>query len=236
MRKIFLSLFCLTLINCFSLHVFANSSTVERKWYEKLNKLNGTEQVLVVTTNYAKARNGKLVVYQKENGMWKKVLTEIDVVVGKNGITTNKKEGDGKTPSGVFRIGTAFGTSKKPSGVKMPYRQTTKYDYWVDDPLSSDYNKWVHYRGNPAKRWKSFERLNHPLYKYAIVVRYNESPIRKGKGSAIFIHIWPRPSGYTLGCIAMSEKNLLKIMQKLDPKKKPIIVISEKDKQLQALK
>jgi L,D-peptidoglycan transpeptidase YkuD (ErfK/YbiS/YcfS/YnhG family) len=236
MRKIFLSLFCLTLISCFSLNVFANSSTEERKWHEKLNKLNKNEQVLVVTTNHAKSRKGKLVFYQKENGMWKKVLPEIDVVVGKNGITTKKKEGDGKTPSGVFPLGTAFGTSKKPIGVKMPYRQTTKYDYWVDDPLSSDYNKWVHYRGNPKKRWKSFERLNHPLYKYAIVVRYNENPIIKRKGSAIFLHIWSRPSGYTLGCIAMSEKNLLKIMKKLNPKKKPIIVISTKDKLLQVIK
>ena len=30
--------------------------------------------------------------------------------VGRNGITNNKKEGDGKTPSGKFKLGVAFGS------------------------------------------------------------------------------------------------------------------------------
>jgi|GEM_PF-2120414 len=41
------------------------------------------------------------------------------------------------------------------------------------------------------RRWKSFERLTHLLYKYAVVVCYNDNPMAKGKESAIFLHIWP---------------------------------------------
>lgn len=206
----------------------ASALSVEKKILNRLNKLpNG--QALVVVTSHAKARSGTLYLYEKQNGTWRKVLANIRVVVGKNGFG-KQKEGDGKTPAGVYPLGTAFGTAKKPAGLKIPYRQTTAYDYWVDDPTSKDYNRWIYYRGNPHRRWKSFERLTHPLYKYAVVVRYNDSPIVKGKGSAIFLHIWPRPSSYTLGCIAMAEKDLLSVIKRLDAKKKPIILISEQKK------
>lgn len=231
MKNFFLLLLCFACIVPFPLESLGATLTDHDKLIEKLNQLKANEQVLIVTTSHAKARSGTLTFYQKEKGKWKKVFSEINVIVGKNGLG-KRKEGDGKTPIGIYPLGTAFGSGKKPSGVKIPYRQTTKYDYWIDDPSSKDYNKWVHYRGNPYKRWKSFERLNHPLYKYAIVIRYNENPIVKGKGSAVFLHIWSRPSGYTLGCVAMSEQNLLKIMKKLDPKKKPVIVINEKRKLL----
>jgi L,D-peptidoglycan transpeptidase YkuD (ErfK/YbiS/YcfS/YnhG family) len=232
MRKFFLLLLCLMFIGIFPFQSFAALPSDEQKLIEKLNKLKKNEQVIIVTTDQAKARKGKLVFYQKEKGKWKKVFSNIDVIVGKNGITEKKKEGDGKTPVGIYPLGTAFGSAKKPSGIKILYRQTTKYDYWIDDPSSKDYNKWIQYRGNPTTRWKSFERLNHPLYKYAVVIRYNDNPIVKGKGSAIFMHIWSSPSGYTLGCVAMSEKNLLKIIQTLDSKKNPVIVINEKSKLL----
>jgi L,D-peptidoglycan transpeptidase YkuD (ErfK/YbiS/YcfS/YnhG family) len=233
MRKVFLSLLCFIFISILPLNALSASSIDEQKLWKKLNQLKKNEQVIIVTTDQAKARSGKLAFYQKENGKWKKVFSNIDVIVGKNGITEKKKEGDGKTPVGIYPLGTAFGNAKKPSGIKIPYRQTTKYDYWIDDPSSKDYNQWIHYRGNPSTRWKSFERLNHPLYKYAVVIRYNENPIIRGKGSAIFLHIWSRSSGYTLGCVAMSEKNLLKIIQTLDPKKNPVIVINEKRKLLE---
>jgi L,D-peptidoglycan transpeptidase YkuD (ErfK/YbiS/YcfS/YnhG family) len=236
MKKISLLLLCLMFIGIFPFKSFAASPFDEKKLLEKLNKLKKNEQVIIVTTDYAKARNGKLFFYQKEKGKWKKVFSNIDVIVGKNGITEKKREGDGKTPVGIYPLGTAFGSVKKPSGIKIPYRQTTKYDYWIDDPSSKDYNKWIHYRGNPKTRWKSFERLNHPLYKYAVVIRYNDNLIVKGKGSAIFLHIWSRPSGYTLGCVAMSEKNLLKIIQTLDSKKNPVIVINEKRKLLETFR
>jgi len=236
MRNVFLLLLSLLFIASLSTPALANSSSEENEWYNKLNNLKSNEQVIVVTTDNENLKSGILAFYEKEKGVWKKVFPDIPVVIGRNGMTKNKKEGDGKTPSGVFPLGTAFGTGKKPASLKIPYRQTTKYDYWVDDPSSPDYNRWIHYRGNPKKRWKSFERLTHPLYKHAIVIRYNDEPVVKGRGSAIFIHIWNKPSGHTLGCIATSEANVLKIMKALDQKKNPIIVISTKKEKLQMLK
>lgn len=162
--------------------------------------------------------------YVKENGKWKKFSSSMQAVVGKNGIGKGK-EGDARTPAGTYLLGTSFGWGKKPAGMKYPFKSASKYDYWIDDVKSKDYNKWVHYKGNPNDRWKSFERLNHPLYKYAMVIRYNENPIVKGAGSAIFLHIKSSSTKYTLGCVAVSEGNMIKILKWLDPNKKPVIEI-----------
>lgn len=59
-----------------------------------------------------------------------KVLT--DVAIGKNGATTNKREGDFKTPLGLFKLGSAFGTIKP--NTDYPYLTITDNSYWVDDP------------------------------------------------------------------------------------------------------
>ena len=68
-----------------------------------------------------------------------KVLTEI--AIGKNGATTDKREGDFKTPLGLFKLGSAFGTSSIKTD--YPYLKVTNDSYWVDDSMSPNYNKWV---------------------------------------------------------------------------------------------
>ena len=164
--------------------------------------------------------------YVKQNGKWVKYSAPIQAVVGKSGVGKGK-EGDAKTPLGTYLLGTSFGWAPKPAGMIYPFKAAAKYDYWIDDVTSPDYNKWVTFKGNPADRWKSFERLNHPLYKYAVVIRYNDNPIVKGTGSAIFLHIKTSSTKYTLGCVAVNEGDLVTILKWLDPKNKPIIDIKE---------
>ncbi|MRX73670.1 L,D-transpeptidase family protein [Bacillus lacus] len=148
-------------------------------------------------------------------------------VTGPKGIGVKQREGDGVTPEGIYPIGISFGLGKKPYGVKIPYRQITANDYYVDDPASPDYNKWIAYSGDPKKKWNSFERMNIPFYKLGFEVQYNKNPIIKGKGSAIFFHVWKGPGFPTAGCIALSENDVLKLMKWLDPSNKPLIIISE---------
>lgn len=62
--------------------------------------------------------------------------------VGYNGISYNSREGDGKTPAGVYSFGIGFGIAGNP-GSNIGYRQVTANDYWVDDVNSPYYNKWV---------------------------------------------------------------------------------------------
>ncbi|CAI6082989.1 L,D-transpeptidase family protein [Cohnella sp. JJ-181] len=185
----------------------------------------GAEQVVVVEAKSLRAQTGVLSLREKRgDGGWAIVLSGIPVTLGKNGIAKTK-EGDGRTPSGVYPLGGAFGTADKPEGLKLDYRRTTKQDYWIDDPASPDYNRRVTYAGNPDRKWRSYERLDQPLYKYAMVVRYNEDPVIPGRGSAIFLHLWRAAGKPTAGCIAMSEPSLLRLMAALDPAKSPAIAI-----------
>ncbi|WP_226529264.1 L,D-transpeptidase family protein [Metabacillus niabensis] len=187
-----------------------------------------SKQVIVVESNSTKSKVAKLSVYEKTGDTWSRTLSS-NAVLGKNGSTSKKREGDGKTPIGLFPLRTAFGTSSKPTNVTYPYKKTTSNDYWVDDTSSADYNKWVTYKGNPASKWMSYEKLAIPLYKYAVAIGYNDDPIVKGKGSAIFLHVWRSSTSPTLGCVAIPESNLVKVLKELNSDKNPHILIGTKD-------
>ncbi|PLT34092.1 hypothetical protein CUU64_10325 [Bacillus sp. V5-8f] len=147
-------------------------------------------------------------------------------VIGKKGFAVSKAEGDGKSPMGIYSFGTAFGTASKPAGMSWPYRKSTKNDYWIDAPSSKYYNKWFTSTSKPSV---SHEIMYQPLYKYAAVINYNTSPIVKGKGSAIFLHIWRSSSSPTAGCVATQEKNVVSILKWLNQKSNPQIVMGTTD-------
>ncbi|ANF98770.1 hypothetical protein AR543_11600 [Paenibacillus bovis] len=185
-----------------------------------------SEQMIIVTANGKKSTTGRLYLYNKQSDGWQHRLGPIPVVLGQKGLGKTK-EGDGKTPIGTYTLGTAFGSSSTPPvGLKTDYRTAGADDYWIDASQSPDYNSWVAYEGDPADRWSSFERLNNPLYKSAMVINYNIDPVIPGKGSAIFMHIWRAADKPTDGCIAMSESNLLQVLTAIDPDKSPKIRIA----------
>ena len=160
---------------------------------------------------------------EKENGIWHLAFPPFTGSIGEMGFAAieDKREGDGKSPTGIFPLGMAFGYDPSVE-TRMPYRQATDDDFWVDDAHSEDYNKWV--KGKPnAISWEKMKR-DDDQYKYGVVIEYNTHPIVKGKGSAIFLHEW-NDGDSTLGCVAMSEEMILKILRWLDPAKKPMIIM-----------
>ena len=122
------------------------------------------DQVIIVVGTGGYRANISL--YEKDNNsIWiKKIST--NGYIGKNGITDNKKEGDGKTPTGLYDLGIAFGIASNP-GTKLSYRKINNNDYWVDDPNSKYYNQWVDIR-NVKKDWNSAEHL----YSYKTAYKY----------------------------------------------------------------
>ncbi len=191
---------------------------------KKVYKDKKAKQAVFVTADKADKFTAKITAYEYIKGKWVKKYS-MPAVIGKNGISLKKKEGDGKSPAGIFYIGRSFGTVKKPSGVDLPYTKTDQYDYWVDDVTSRDYNKWIVYKGDPEKRWKSFERMKlEPLYHYGAVIEYNTHPIVKGAGSAIFFHVWRASDKPTAGCTAVSQDNVVKLLKWMDPAKKPVFI------------
>lgn len=162
------------------------------------------------------------------NNKWKPAINSFAVVVGKNGVAEQgqKKEGDGKTPSGLYFIGEAFGYySSLGKKLKIDYRYITpnKRDKFIDDINSEDYNTWVI---GPTHA-SSFEimRRDDSLYDMGAVIEYNKYPIIKGAGSAIFLHIARPERTGTAGCIAMDKNNLSAILYWLDKEKNPQILI-----------
>ncbi|RZT21520.1 stalk domain-containing protein [Fictibacillus sp. BK138] len=189
------------------------------------SKFFNESQMIIVEANGWDTKYAKLSTYEKIDGVWQKALSDMPATIGYNGFAQVMKEGGGASPTGIYNIGTGFGWAAKPAGTTYSYRVTTSYDYWVDDVSSPDYNKWIYFTGNPSSRWKSFERMNHPLYKYGAVIKYNENPIVAGKGSAIFLHVWKSSTSATAGCVAVSEANMKNILGWMNSKKKPLIVM-----------
>jgi L,D-peptidoglycan transpeptidase YkuD (ErfK/YbiS/YcfS/YnhG family) len=185
----------------------------------------GSDQVLFVMGEDLASTAARTYLIERVRGRWKPVYGPIDTIAGRSGfvLPEEKKEGDGRTPIGVYPLEFAFGYAPE-IPTKMAYRQATDEDVWVDDIDSSDYNKWVT-RGERAAT--SFERMRRQddLYMYGVVVGYNRSPVVAGRGSAIFFHIWKGPTEATAGCIAMSEEDLIAILSRLDPSQKPVAVI-----------
>jgi L,D-peptidoglycan transpeptidase YkuD (ErfK/YbiS/YcfS/YnhG family) len=202
-----------------------------------------TRQLLVVTTESWKSVAGNLQRYQRVGKKWHTVGRPISVNVGRNGLAWGrgiyrnegwapaKREGDGCAPAGMFRLGNAFGyAARPPSGCKLVYRPITERDYFVDAPTADDYNRWITIpmgkANRPEKLWPSFERMRRSdhLYEFGVVVQHNERPIVKGRGSAIFLHVWRNPGVPTTGCTAMARNDLLALLQWLDPNQEPLLV------------
>lgn len=201
----------------------SNQASYTDQLLKKATNTYHSSQAIIVTAASATSYQATLTTYSYQNKQWKKIYS-MPAALGKFGITTNMHEGMAKSPAGIYSLGKAFGEVNKPSGVKMPYTKTASKDYWVEDPNSSLYNKWVTYSGNPYNRWNSFERLRIPAYKYAVVINYNTNPIIKGKGSAIFLHVLLPQYKYTLGCTAVSEHNMLTLLKWLNSNDRPLII------------
>jgi L,D-peptidoglycan transpeptidase YkuD (ErfK/YbiS/YcfS/YnhG family) len=68
-------------------------------------------------------------------------------------------------------------------------------------------------------------RRRDQLYKYGVVINYNMNPVIKGKGSAIFLHVWKNRSAGTAGCVAVPEESMTRILKWLEKSKNPVIII-----------
>lgn len=154
--------------------------------------------------------------------------------VGKTGVRSNKIEGDKATPTGRYLIREFFYRADKltPEQVNVmqglqqrgfKVRTLTPDDAWIDDVNSPYYNQFAKissFKGTPPKHEKLWQKSNE--YDIMGVIGYNDNPVIKGKGSALFLHIARLlpTGGYapTVGCIALPKKSLLKVLNVITPK------------------
>ena len=200
-----------------------DTSTFLKSQSNKIDK--STQIILVVDNSLFFFTRTKLYATEKRGGKWQMALEPFNAVIGKNGFAPEgkKREGDGRTPSGIYPLKMTFGYNETVK-TKMPYRQTLADDIWVDDPQADDYNRWVK---KPETRAASYEIMKRDdnFYKYGIIIEYNTNPVIKGNGSAIFLHIWKAEGMPTAGCVAVSQETILKILDWLDPAASPLIIM-----------
>jgi D-alanyl-D-alanine dipeptidase len=174
---------------------------------------------------------------------WTQTGTAEAVVLGKTGLGWGlglhpapaptgegpiKKEGDGRSPAGVFTLGSAFGYAAPADAtwLRLPYMQATTDLECVDDPGSAHYNTLVHRSSVASPDWNSSETMLRPdtLYRWGLFVNHNAPSPQPGAGSCIFFHIWSGPSSSTIGCTADDETRLKAVLAWLDPARNPVIV------------
>lgn len=198
------------------------------------------QQLIVVTTPAWDSVSGTLQRYERPRGTsrWRAVGTPIPIVVGQTGLAWDdeavrgapgpvKREGDGKAPAGRFSLGEAFGFAPKSEldWLRMPYRTLDEGTECVDDSTSAHYNTVVERGAVRHVDWSSAERMRSiDLYRLGVIVRYNARPIRRGRGSCIFLHIWRSAGAPTAGCTAMPAADLETVMRWLDPARHPQLV------------
>jgi D-alanyl-D-alanine dipeptidase len=191
-------------------------------------------QLVSVTSDSWQATHGTLRRYERQPGRtWRAIGEPLRVVLGHAGYGWGdglhgtgapahrtgpvKREGDGRSPAGVFELGTVYGYSQTASGISLPYISADAALRCVDDPASPEYNRILL---EPARAtWKSAERMRRDddLYELALVVRHNTDPVVPGHGSCIFVHVWQSPNTPVTGCTALDEANLKTLVKWLKP-------------------
>ena len=127
-----------------------------------------------------------------------------------------KKEGDGKTPAGLYFPKRLFYREDRITGVSspLPLQTIRAEDGWCDDPASRDYNRLVR-----LPRLSSHEKMwrEDHLYDLVLVISHNDAPVRAGLGSAVFFHIAGPGLAPTRGCVAFRKTDFLDLLKTLTP-------------------
>ena len=208
----------------------------------RVERLRGVEQAVVVVTEDWNGMTGRLGRYEREGGGWRRIGREVPVVVGRaglgwageavragwgGGVGPVKREGDGRSPAGLFPLGTAFGegAARRERRWRIPFWETTASLVCVDDPRSSLYNRLVDGSrlGKEPLDWSSAEQMRREddQYQLGIVVEQNRRPVRPGEGSCIFLHLWEGPDRGTIGCTALDRESLTELVDWLDGARAP---------------
>ena len=131
--------------------------------------------------------------------------------IGKSGLTNFKKEGDLATPKGLFKLGLLYYRKDRIKLLKCKIKKKARKNSmgWCNDSRSKKYNREIYFPFKYSAE-KLFRRDR--IYDIFINIKYNYSPIIKGKGSAIFLHLSNKKYKPTSGCVAILKKNFLKIL------------------------
>jgi L,D-peptidoglycan transpeptidase YkuD (ErfK/YbiS/YcfS/YnhG family) len=146
----------------------------------------------------------------------------IPVALGRTGIKANKREGDGGTPRGDFRLVRLWwrpDRAPRPR-TRLPVRPITRAAAWCEDPAHRRYNRpFCLATGAPGDRLWRDDRL----YDFIVEIDHNTRPRVAGRGSAVFIHVARPGFRPTAGCVALTMPRLRRLLERLGPKTRIMI-------------
>ena len=131
--------------------------------------------------------------------------------LGRSGVRVHKEEGDGATPVGLLPLRRVLYRADRVRApdCTVPIEPISEDDGWCDDPTHRDYNRMVRlpHDASCEELWR-----RDALYDVVGVLGWNDAPVVRGRGSAIFLHIASQGFGPTEGCIALALPDLLRVL------------------------
>ena len=146
----------------------------------------------------------------------------LPVALGRSGIRANKREGDGGTPRGRFRLKRLWWRADRlPRPMTpLPVRPITPADGWCEDAADRRYNRPI--RLNPGQPGDRLKRQD-ALYDLIVELDHNTRPRIAGRGSAVFVHVARPGFAPTAGCIALKSDALRRLIARLGPRTRIVI-------------
>jgi L,D-peptidoglycan transpeptidase YkuD (ErfK/YbiS/YcfS/YnhG family) len=145
----------------------------------------------------------------------------IPVALGRTGIRANKREGDGGTPRGRFRLLRLWWRADREPRPRthLPVRRIGKTDGWCENPADRRYNRPVSMQDRPGDRLWRDDRL----YDFIIELDHNTRPRVAGRGSAVFIHVARPGFAPTAGCVALDNNRLKRLLERVGSRTRIVI-------------
>jgi L,D-peptidoglycan transpeptidase YkuD (ErfK/YbiS/YcfS/YnhG family) len=146
----------------------------------------------------------------------------LPVALGRGGVKANKREGDGATPRGTFRLKRLWwraGRHPRPATL-LPAQRIRPDDGWCEDPNDRHYNQRI--KLPPKSNADRLARQDN-LYDFIIELDHNTRPRVAGRGSAVFIHVARPGFSPTAGCVALDIRALRRLLARLGPQTKIVV-------------
>ncbi len=208
--------------------------------------ISHAEQMILVISPDWNSSKASLRRFERHGGQWHAVSVAQPVVIGKSGSAwglglhspqpgQQKREGDGRAPAGIFAIGPAFGYAQSVS-TALEYQAMTAQDYCIDVSDSPLYNQIVDtakvgeeaIAGSTEPMRRDLHADGDQRYKLGFVIEHNPERL-PAAGSCIFAHLWKSANSTTAGCTAMSAPVMRDLLEWLDRKRRPRLVLLPRD-------
>lgn len=214
----------------------AAASSVSAPWSD-------ARQMVLVTVPDWDSDRGLLRTYVRDGAGWKEAGLAYAVTIGRAGAAWGiglhpaqhdgpiKREGDGRSPSGIFSIGEAFGYAAT-TRTALPYVAMQATDYCIDVDASPLYNRIVDTRevgeaaaaGSTEPMRRDLHANGDKRYRLGFVIQHNLAAT-PAAGSCIFAHLWKSPDTATSGCTAMDDVSMQALLAWLRPADRPLFVL-----------